>query len=324
MRPWPLLPLLLSVLGCSEALPDGVVRIESPNLSLPAGEEVFWCYFGTFEEDMAVTEITLTPNTRWMHHLLLKEVPEDEPHQDGDLVDCLELGDWWGVASTIFESVGDGNKDETDEADRPEEDPSAPRSWARLPEGLAFRAHAGQRWVLDAHFVNTSETAEEISVSVDLVTIPEDEVRATVGTFNHDSGELSIPPNQQSWSLPFDCSWEEDVTILSIGPHMHAHGQRYLVERFVGPGQLTPVLQIDEWESGFRDAPPVLNFADGDMTVRAGDVFRTTCTWGNESDAPLTFPEEMCTTFGVAYPLEENAYCAGGDHELPDGPTGGG
>lgn len=309
---------LLFGAGCAETLPEGVVRIESPTLSLPAGEEVFWCYFGTFEEEMAVREITLDPGSRWLHHALLKEVPDDAPQEDGELVDCLELPDWWGTASTIFESVGDGNKDESEEPENI--DTSAPRVWARLPEGLAYRVHAGQRWVLDTHFLNTTETAEEATVAVDLQTMPLDEVRAVVGTFNHDSGTFQIPPQSASYSLPFDCQWEQDVTILAIGPHMHAHGQRYLVERFVGPGELAPVLQVDEWEDDFREAPPVLNFPDGEMTVRAGDVFRTTCTWENPSDQALSFPDEMCTTFGVAYPLEQNAYCAGGMPIGGDGP----
>jgi hypothetical protein len=68
---------------------------------------------------------------------------------------------------------------------------------------------------------------------------------------------------------------------------------------------------------GFRDAAPGNNFDVGDVHVAPGDAFRTTCTWTNPHDTPISFPEEMCTTYGVGFDLPGNAYCADG----PGGPT---
>ena len=297
---------LLGTLGCEpepepadeDGIPeasDGTLRIESSTMELPAGEEIFWCMFGTFPETTGVQWVTLRSDSPFMHHMLLKEVPDDVPYEDGDVVPCMETGAWWDVAPTLFESVGHPPFDDPDR-------------WVNLPDGVAYRVEAGQRWVLDSHYVNTTAEAATAQIAMDLGLVPLDEVESIAGTFNHDSGGLAIPPGGES-SVSFECTWDSDVDILNIGPHMHSYGAAYLVEWVRPDGQVTNLLDVREWDADFRERPPTRDFDPGQVQVAAGDSFRTTCTWDNTTDGVLAFPDEMCTTFGVAFPLTSNQFC---------------
>jgi hypothetical protein len=316
MRATPLVRLVLGLLlfgtGCpsgndppvDDGIPDeidGDLRIESEPITIQPGQELFWCVFGSFQQDAGVNTLTLWTDSPYIHHMLLKAVPEDDPHGDGDAVDCLTLGDWWGTAPTLFEAVGG----DTEHPDR----------WMTLPDGVAFMVEAGQRFVLDSHFVNSSGDVATANVAIDLGLVDPAEVQSVAGTFNHDSGPLDIPPQQVS-SVSFDCPWEQELTILAIGPHMHAYGWAYFVDWVRDDGAdsfTTRILDVPQWDPEMREEPPGIDFPPGEVVLQPGDVFRTECTWNNTTDEALAFPDEMCTTFGVGYPLPGNAYCQAGE-----------
>ena len=269
----------------STELPDlgGDLRIEGEGMTLPAGEEVFWCMFGSFEEEAGVQWVALQSDSPFMHHMLLKEVPDDAPWEDGDVLDCLELPEWWAVSPTLFEAVG--------------KDPEHPERWVDLPDGIAFMIHPGQRWVLDSHFLNTSSEDVQANIAVEIGLIAPEDVEHVAGTYNHDSGDLHIPPGGL-WSLDFDCAWETQVEILGVGPHMHLHGASYAVDWISKDGSVERILEIPQWEPEFRDRAPGIDFMDGEVVVQPGDVFKTTCTWDNQTGADLDWGEgsheEMC------------------------------
>ena len=178
---------------------------------------------------------------------------------------------------------------------------------------------AGERWVLDSHFVNTSPEDAEANIALEMGLLAPEDVVHVAGTYNHDSGELHIPAGGL-WSLDFDCSWDAEVEILGIGPHMHTHGASYSVDWIRTDGSVQRILDIPEWQPEFRDRPPGLDFLEGEVVVQPGDSFRTTCSWDNQTGAEISFPEEMCTTFGVGFPLPDNAWCELGqesDHPAP-------
>jgi hypothetical protein len=305
-------------------LPDaplGTLRIETPPIDVPAGREVFRCYFGTFSQTVGVKTVTQYPGSPFLHHLLMKEAPRDAPQADGALVDCLSVGDWWGPAPSMFEAVGIGNPEPGPDGGPP--GPTDPHLWSSLPDGVAFVVEAGDRFVLDAHLVNPSDEDTVAISAVDLELIPIDEVQAVAGSYNHNSDPFEIPPESE-WSLSFDCPWEHEVTILSIGPHMHEHGAAYAVDVIHADGSPPErVLDVPVWGGSDPNAPPQMAwFEPGELVLAPGDAFRTTCTWNNPDSVPLGFPEEMCTTFGVGYPLPGNMYC--GSNQPMQGGGGGG
>ncbi|MEE2829592.1 MAG: hypothetical protein VX498_10420 [Myxococcota bacterium] len=288
--------------------PDGPsLRIETPEMTLPPGEEVFWCYFGTFPEDLSVNRMRVQTTSPFLHHTLLKEVPpEIEGYPDGEMVPCEPLGEWWASSPTMFETAG-GTADYL----------------FNLPEGVAFQIREGQRYVVDSHYLNLTDEALVGKVVYDLHLVDPEDVEYVAGTFNHDIGDLNIPTGGLT-TLFGDCSWDHQVTILNMGPHMHAHGAQYAVDWLRPDEEAERILFVEDWLPEYREEPPLIDFAPGELVVEAGEVFRTWCTWDNETEDPLTFPEEMCTTFGVAYPLEENWFCDALPPDEGKGPPEGG
>ena len=75
---------------------------------------------------------------------------------------------------------------------------------------------------------------------------------------------------------------------------------------------LETIYEVEDWLPDYRFAAPVTHFGREGYAVEAGDVFRTHCTYLNNGETELSYPDEMCTTFGVAFPLEEPIRCEAG------------
>jgi len=118
-----------------------------------------------------------------------------------------------------------------------------------------------------------------------------------------------------------------EVNILSMGGHMHGFGTEYSVRWLEGTGDTETIYDVPVWEPSYRYDPPVLNFEPGELVMAQGDALETECTWFNDTDELLGYPDEMCTTFGVAYPLEQSFHCddgviLGDDDDDDDDDTG--
>jgi hypothetical protein len=297
-------------------------QIVTPVLEIPPGEERFFCYYGTYDgPDVGVYKLVIHDDPNFAHHSLLKEplAVEDADKEDGDLIDCSSLEEQFPPRPTLLESVhlGGGRPEPGDEEDRERPDWMEGYEWVNLPPEFGFRFDSGQRWLADVHFVNWSDETVRTRAVFDLHTVPEADVENFVNTWNHDAGGFSLPPGQPT-TLDFACSWDHDVNILAIGGHMHAHGSSYRVDHVSPQGPVrTGAYEVEEWTPDLRFVPRVDQYEPGDWVVRAGDSFRTECSWFNNEDRALSFPDEMCTTFGVGYPIDEAIYCVGHQQGAP-------
>ncbi len=275
---------------------DGRTVWDIPPFEIPPAQEVFMCFFGTWDgPTVGVNSLRVTNPDLFYHHSLLKEATEHDP-PDGTLVDCTSASDQWPPRATLFEQVGN---------------PQDPNGLVDLPEGIAFRLEAGQRWQADLHYVNTSTEPVLVNNVFDLGLIPIEEVEHIAGTFNMDVGNLQLPPGEET-SLSFACEMPNEINILSMGGHMHALGRSFVVQHWRDGEDMGQPLNEQNWEPDFQFGPPVNQFEPGEVTLMPGDLIEPTCTWFNPFDETVAFPEEMCTTFGVGYPIENSFHCDGG------------
>ena len=144
-------------------------------------------------------------------------------------------------------------------------------------------------------------------------TVPVDEVEHWAAPVRMDSGIVELPPGEAT-TASFDCVWPTDVTVLSLGGHMHEHGTSYEVDHVQSDGSIDRLYDINPWDEEYRDFPILENWGDGALQVDAGESFRTYCNWFNATESVLTYPDEMCTTFVVAYPLESALSCVNGKY----------
>jgi len=269
--------------------------IEVPTMLIPAASEAVYCFYGTYEgPDAGIVSFFPERPAGFLHHSLMKRVDDDE-FSDGTLFDCTALEFQFPPKPTLVESYK-----------------ASPHDWIGLPEGIGFKLEHGQRWVTDVHYVNTSADPICFNTAFEMELIEEEDLVGYAGTFNLDAGLLDIPPNSES-SVSFDCAWPYEVNVLSVGGHMHANGLRYNVAQVLEEGALETIYHVDPWLEEYRYRAPQRTFEVGEFVMSAGEVFRTECTWNNPTSESMSYPDEMCTTFGVVYPLENSLHCDGGE-----------
>jgi len=195
----------------------------------------------------------------------------------------------------------------------PKADENGVFNWINFPDGIAFKLKHGQRWVMDLHYVNTTGDTLLVNAAVNIGTVDPNQVEYWAGAVQFDAGTLDIPPNQES-TVDFTCNFQQDMNILSLMGHMHDAGTSYTVD-WVHNLEESRVYEVLDWSSAYREYPRIDSWGAGEFPVKAGEGLRTSCSWNNTSDEALAFPEEMCTSVIVMYPLEEPKSCFGGLYE---------
>ncbi len=312
------LALLLLLAACSDpategweppALADGWIRYVTPELQLPPLSDQLYCTFATLPQDGAIQDALEWTDSDMLHlsHIVVRPAPDDVGYEDGEVADCTELGDWWASSAPLYETAIKTRNE-----------------GLGLPPGVGFPIREGQRFVIDAHFINFTEEWSTAIVGLDLLLMDLDEVKAEAGAMSLDMGDDLVVPVGGRWTNDFSCEFSTAVTLLSVNPHMHERGQEFRLEWQRVDGSTQAVIDIDRWQDTFTEYPPELDYAPGSIVTAPGDVFRTECTWDNDLDHPLVFPEEMCTTIAVGYPLPGGAICMDGMVVPPPDRPGGG
>lgn len=292
--------------------PEGGIEIRSPDFEVPPYTESLKCYYGTYEgPTVGATFMQPLQSDQYSHHNQLKAVPDDEDWPEGTLIDCEDGGDMSRYVP-LFEAVGIEVDEET-----------AAGNWLDLPPGVAMKLKAGQKWVLDIHHINPTDKTLLVNNGVNIDFIPEDEVTAWAGSIQFDAGPPDIPPGE-TVEAQFSCDFLDDVHVLSMLGHMHARGTSYAVDLLREGADPERVYEVPEWDGGYHPYYPYIkNWAPGAFPVSTGDALRTRCVWDNYTDTHLGFPEEMCTTVLVVYPLESPLICIDGEYRDLGGGGGG-
>jgi len=280
------------------AAPEGGIEIRSPYIEVPPFTQAFWCYWGTYTgPTTGVTHYEPIQSDGYDHHSVLRAV-HDEGEEDEYMGVCPPSDDMYDYGPLI-------------EATGIEPSPDI-RNWLEMPNGIAMKLKKDQKWVLDMHYINPTGCTLLVQNGINLGLLPSEEVEHWAAPLRLDGGIIELPP-QETTSVEFDCEWPQDLNVLTVGSHMHEYGTRYDVDYFKADGSKEDIYTVDPWEPEYRDFPVMVNFPDGGLAVREGEVFRTSCNWKNTTDELIGYPDEMCTTFVSAYPLEEPITCMLGE-----------
>ena len=310
-----LLALSLLAIGCAEAEPEdtavdnlrefpdppaGALTFYTPEYVIAAGSEQQWCWAMTYDgDDVGITsQYTYQPNMG--HHVALFGTTATERDiPDGHVWDCTELSAL-GMDSQEPIIIG-GSSTATDEG---------PEGFVVLPDGMAAQLRSGQRLVIQSHYVNYTEDDVRVADAAFIETIPEDEGPGVDRAVRGHRGGLQHPRRRRL-----------------VDPLVRLPGTRGLQPAVPGRphARLGPVLQhrpdaarretasgstrSADWEVEMRDAPVYNEYALGERQLLAGDVITTTCEWFNHEGHALDFPQEMCVSFGMAYPLRLASIC---------------
>jgi len=261
---------------------------------IPAYSDHEYCLFGTYSGGDAGLHEYDAYQTQFGHHIvLLQSFADPVAYPDGTVVECSNPSDETMINVRPFiiaPTFGAGE------------------NLFSLPEGMAAVIHAGDRYLIQSHYVNTSANDILVRDVVNLGMVSEDSVQLWAAPLVFTQVAISLPPHQTS-SVQFDCTMESDLNVMFMFGHLHEWGTSFETGRVSGDS-VDPMVNISPWQAEYRDAPPVSDFSKAPLELKIGDVVRTTCNWNNDTDDVIEFPHEMSAAAGMAYPSKVPYICS--------------
>lgn len=247
----------------------------------PGEEKMICTHFQYHGEDTAFSNLE-TIQSKFGHHAVL--LSAKQPLPQGTVEDCTNVED---MAKYDAFTIGD----------------------SELPPGRGIFLPKGKAMVLQSHYLNTSSTPIRIRDVVRAKEIAIADVQVWAGIYITNLLNFKIAPHDET-TVTFDCTIAKDMKLLFVGGHMHEWGRKFNLQYGKTIDTLNDLYTVDAWIPDYRDNPPVTLMTSNPMAVQAGEILRTTCTWKNDSMTELSFPKEMCTTFGYAEGTKDPVVCS--------------
>jgi|GEM_PF-2664569 len=253
------------------ALEDGYKRFVAPPVDVPAGATNDWIQWvaGPMDQDYDVISLKGAQSKGGHHALMLSIGESNDPGFTRLYTERDQL-----TSSSVGGIGAEGN--------------------VAIPEGVVFRLKKGRYLAIQSHYLNTSERDIQGETYIDIQMTPRNEANTVAGHFASTTVSLSLPAKAQT-SLDVYCDIKEDIPVLRMTNHMHYAGRSTFTE-YTDPSGMTHMLKKDDvWSEDWALTPNYDNFpVSAPLIIPAGSKLHTQCTWNNETDKALTFPEEMC------------------------------
>ncbi len=151
-----------------------------------------------------------------------------------------------------------------------------------LPEGMGIRLEPNAQVVLQMHYFDSFEGADQESdlsgyglVFTDSVTHEAVNYAAGPTNFTLDAGDADATARQMY-------PWSEDALVLAVWPHMHLLGTAFEERVTHDDGSETCLMRMDGWDYHNQVTANFLEPAQ----LTAGDRLRITCDFDNSADNP--------------------------------------
>jgi hypothetical protein len=178
-----------------------------------------------------------------------------------------------------------------------------------LPSNVVTEIPRGAQFVINHHWINTSDKAVE--GQAEIITIPPESDKDLViaRVLSIAVTDFKVAPGTTG-ETSGECTLSKDATVLSMLGHEHEWGTHVKAESM---GAAPKVIFDHDYDKDMISQPRTTDFAlDKPLTFSAGDKLRMSCQWRNTSDVALTFPLEMCVLFGWQIGADKDEICYGG------------
>lgn len=277
--------------------PTKVLRLFTPPITVPAGADISFC---TNIDFIAPTNILAKEvrgaQMRGGHHagLFSNVLPSD------DFV-AAECPDDMSNLRYVAGAGGAGG------------------TYSTLPPGVALRMSVGTQAMIQSHYINPGTEPIVVMDMVELVYTTEEESPVIVDPFAIIQASFEIPPHAKGYSAETICEIDRPLDIYMLLGHTHENGVNFDVNlQPVGGGPEQLLYHATDGKL-LRSNPEIKNYSDP-MHFQVGDKLRVTCTWDNDTDAPIGWPEEMCVSLMYYGPGEGWLTCDQSDG-TPQGGT---
>jgi hypothetical protein len=167
-----------------------------------------------------------------------------------------------------------------------------------LPTGVAFKLEPHQPLFLQLHYINLSESSEDIEGTVDLTLLDSSASTPTEAkSIFTGSYSISLPPHAPGTSTAYVPIAPDSGTrrnVFQLTSHTHSLGVDSTIERVnsASAAASTPIHESTSWAE-----PPLTQFSPP-LAFTGNDGLRLTCKYQNTTDATVgfgtAFHDEMC------------------------------
>lgn len=261
--------------------------IELPEVLVPAGSETLTCIYGRYEgPDRGIIDSRFNSDVATNHHLIVQAISDDAPQEypDGVPFNCGQVDHTLG--KPMFHWF-----------------PGA------IEQKIGAPLKSGQRFYMELHNLNVYPHDILVNAAFWYQLVPPQELTGYSAGWIFGPSDVRVETGL--YRVSSTCVWPEDTNVLMIRAHMHETGDYFALD-WTSDGQTTRILEVNQWEYEFvNENPPGNEYTIGELAVKKGDIFTTTCQWNNTTGNVIETPTEMCNSFGVAFPLSAQIECDG-------------
>jgi hypothetical protein len=290
MKPDTLLSDLKSKLLAPD-LDNGGVAMFTDVVTVQPGEDVTFCtYIAGVTDGVTYIHDTLGSQSKFGHHSILQY--STKPQEPGTRR-CAQESQEAQQGQIIGGTGGEGT------------------GAIKLPDDVVSEVPSGSQFIINHHWINVGD--EEVEAQAEMITIPSHADASSLKIARAVSivvPDFNIMPKQEGQHSG-ECTFEEDMNMVSMIGHEHHWGTHVKAERM--NGESSDVIFDHDYNPDMVSHPLTTSYTvDEPFKFKTGDLVRMTCNWNNDSDMPLTFPREMCILFGWRLGGDRDTSCAKG------------
>jgi hypothetical protein len=278
--------LALSGLSCSSkssdasaaAAADTITMASTTPYTLQPGDEKYFCYATTLQEDMVFNGFAPTYG-KGTHHILLAEAIAAEPE---GFAECNVL------FKTTWIPLFVGGKG---------------TQAVKFPEGTGYKVPKGTQILLQLHLQNPDVAAITDTTKVVMEKVAAGQPFTPAGIFGMDNRAIAMAPNQTGYSTEMTCAPDnKTLNVFSTFAHMHKHGQHISVTR-----NDSEVVYDSAWNFDLQTAVPKT------LSITPADKLKLKCTYDNPTSKDVKYGEssddEMCAFVFYYTPFDKLDGC---------------
>jgi hypothetical protein len=292
-RSLPVLALSLAVAACGNGGETGTTsggtpepadaRFEAGPFTVPVGQELVMCTYvrGTNDVEADITQFD-TEQSAGGHHLIVYTV---DHAIDLPPALCSQGGqpNWAQIAISQIA-----------------------KEQHTFPAGVGFHVKAHQQYVMETHYINTTDKPISVNSALTEHFAKAGEVTTRASTYFFGTMNIDLAPNA-ALTKTVECSPPEAMSLRTMFGHEHRRGTGVAVD--VLPGGTGAAARI--YETKLWDGPPITSFESG-QKLDVADKIRVTCDWQNDGPTTLRYPHEMCFAIGYYWPADSSLLCTSG------------
>jgi len=251
-------------------------RIQTPPITIHAGQEVTYCYYTTIPIDRVMGvkrwSSTMTPGS---HHLILFFA--DTGKADGTIDEnCSIAGGGLNLPIWTYSA-------------------QSPMADATMPAGVGMTVNPGQKVFVQMHYLNVGDSDIEASVTIDAEAYADGETYDAAAAYVTYNTNINVDP-MSTGSAEGTCAVPSNATFFTMSTHSH----KFSTHTEVRDGT-SVVFESNDWEHpGTTDwlAAPHYKFSSGSITYHC-DYRNDTQNPVREGDSAAT--DEMCMAVGYFF-----------------------